>query len=70
MERTPRVAPKATSFGLAATTSLSSASAVRFVGPVRGVDDFKLLGEFVASGAYKTRKFAEYRLEQQKKKGG
>ncbi len=49
---------------------LDGGEAVRFVGPVRGVDDFKLLGEFVASGAYKTRKFAKYRLEQQKKKGG
>lgn len=43
---------------------------VRIVGPVRSVDDFKLLGEFVASGAYKSGKFAEYKQERQKKKGG
>jgi len=28
-----------------------------------------LLGEFVASGAYRTRKFAEYKQELQRKKG-
>jgi thioredoxin-related protein len=49
---------------------LDGRETVRFVGPVRSVDDFKLLGEFVASGAYKSRKFAEYRLERRKKKGG
>jgi len=49
---------------------LDGSEAVRFVGPVRSVDDFILLGEFVASGAYKSRKFADYRQERQKKKGG
>ena len=41
---------------------------VRIAGPVRSAGDFMLLGEFVASGAYKTRKFAEY-LQQRKNKG-
>lgn len=41
--------------------ALDGSEAVRFVGPVRSADDFKLLGEFVASGAYKSRKFAEYK---------
>ena len=40
---------------------LAGNEAVRIVGPIRSVDDFKLLGEFVASGAYKSRKFAEYK---------
>jgi len=49
---------------------LDGSEAVRIVGSVRSVEDFKLLGEFVASGAYKSRKFADYRRERQKKKGG
>ena len=40
---------------------LAGNEAVRHVGAIRSVDDFKLLGEFVASGAYKSRKFAEYK---------
>lgn len=47
---------------------LNGAEAARIVGPVKSVEDFLLLGEFVASGAYKTRKFAEY-LQQRKSKG-
>jgi len=42
---------------------------VRIVGPVRQVSEFLLLGEFVASGAYRTRKFAEYKQEAQHRKG-
>lgn len=34
---------------------------VRIVGPVKDVSEFLLLGQFVASGAYKSRKFAEYK---------
>jgi len=41
----------------------------RIVGPVKSAEDFMLLGEFVASGAYKTRKFAEYLQSQRKNKG-
>ena len=37
---------------------------------VRDVEEFKLLGEFVASGAYKLRQFAEHKQLQLKKKGG
>ncbi len=47
---------------------LNGAEAARIVGPVKSVEDFLLLGEFVASGSYKTRKFAEY-LQQRKNKG-
>jgi len=42
---------------------------VRIVGPVRQVSEFLLLGEFVASGAYRTRKFAEYKQEAHYRKG-
>ena len=42
---------------------------LRIVGPVKAVADFLLLGEFVASGAYKSRKFAEYRQSHRRKKG-
>jgi len=46
---------------------LSGAEVARIVGPVKSAEDFMLLGEFVASGAYKTRKFAEYLQSQRKK---
>lgn len=42
---------------------------VRVVGPVKNVADFLLLGEFVASGAYKSSKFAEYKQSRRKGKG-
>ena len=42
---------------------------LRIVGPVKAAAEFLLLGEFVASGAYKSRKFAEYRQSQRRKKG-
>ena len=42
---------------------------VRILGVVQEADEFLLLGEFVASGAYKSRKFAEYKQEQLRKKG-
>ena len=48
---------------------LEGAEVLRIVGPVRDADEFMLLGEFVASGAYKTRKFAEYKQVLQRKKG-
>lgn len=34
---------------------------VRITGPIRDAAEFMLLGEFVASGAYKTRTFAQYK---------
>jgi thioredoxin-related protein len=43
---------------------------VRITGAVRDVREFKLLGEFVASGAYKLRPFAEHKQLQLKNKGG
>lgn len=43
---------------------------VRITGAVRDVEEFKLLGEFVASGAYRQRQFAEHKQLQLKKKGG
>ena len=42
---------------------------VRILGAVRGADEFLILGEFVARGAYKKQKFAEYRRDLQRKKG-
>lgn len=42
---------------------------VRIVGPIKEATEFLLLGEFVASGAYKTRQFAEYRQSERRKKG-
>jgi len=42
---------------------------VRIFGAVKDANEFLLLGEFVASGAYKTRKFAEFKQDQQRKKG-
>lgn len=48
---------------------LDGKEVVRIVGAVRDVAEFMLLGEFVSSGAYKTRKFAEYKQNQPRKKG-
>ncbi len=42
---------------------------VRIVGPVKKVSEFMLLGEFVASGAYRNSKFAEYKQQRLQKKG-
>lgn len=49
---------------------LSGTEIVRITGAVRDVGEFKLLAEFVASGAYKTRQFAEYKQLHSTKKGG
>lgn len=55
------------SLGITATPTfafydLEGKEIVRIVGPIRDAAEFLLLGEFVASGAYKTRQFADYRL--------
>jgi thioredoxin-related protein len=42
---------------------------IRVVGPIKDAAEFLLLGEFVASGAYQSRKFAEYKQSQRKKSG-
>lgn len=42
---------------------------VRITGTVRDAEEFKLLGEFVASGAYKQRQFAEHKQLLRKNKG-
>ena len=42
---------------------LAGAEIVRIVGPLQTPEEFLLLGQFVASGAYKTRTFAQYKLE-------
>lgn len=49
---------------------LAGTEIVRITGAVRDVDEFKLLAEFVASGTYKTRQFAEHKQSHLKKKGG
>jgi thioredoxin-related protein len=48
---------------------LAGAEVVRITGAVRDVEEFKLLAEFVASGAYKARSFAEHRKLNLKKGG-
>jgi thioredoxin-related protein len=48
---------------------LAGNEVVRLLGAVKDSEEFMLLGEFVASGAYKSRKFAEYKQESQRKKG-
>ena len=47
---------------------LAGQEIVRILGPVEDPAEFLLLGEFVASGAYKTRSFAQYKT--QVRKGG
>jgi thioredoxin-related protein len=42
---------------------LGGAEIVRIVGPLQSPDEFLLLGHFVASGAYKSRTFAQFKLE-------
>lgn len=41
---------------------LNGVEVTRIVGAVRSVEEFKLLAEFVASGAYRNRQFAQYKL--------
>ena len=48
---------------------LTGAEIARIVGPLQTAEEFLLLGHFVASGAYKTRSFARYRLEKPIPKG-
>lgn len=48
---------------------LEGREVVRIVGPVKDVAEFLMLGEFVASGAYKSSKFAEYKQTQRRRKG-
>lgn len=48
---------------------LDGKEVVRIVGPIKEATEFMLLGAFVASGAYKTRQFAEYRQSERRKKG-
>lgn len=49
---------------------LAGAEIARVTGAVRDVDEFKLLAQFVASGAYKTRQFAEFKQSRRQKNGG
>jgi len=42
---------------------------VRITGAIRDAGEFILLGDFVASGAYRTRKFAEFLRERRQTKG-
>lgn len=48
---------------------LAGTEIVRITGAVRDIEEFRLLAEFVASGAYKTRQFAEHKQLLLKKKG-
>lgn len=48
---------------------LNGTEVVRITGAVPDVEEFKLLAEFVASGAYRIRSFAEHRRLQLKKSG-
>jgi thioredoxin-related protein len=42
---------------------------VRFAGEIRDADEFMLLGDFVASGAYRTRSVAEFKQSAASRKG-
>ena len=42
---------------------------VRIVGPLQTPEEFLLLGDFVTSGAYKTRTFARFKLDHPTRKG-
>jgi thioredoxin-related protein len=46
---------------------LDGSEILRIFGVIKEPAEFLLLGEFVASGAYKTRKFAQFKLEKSKK---
>jgi thioredoxin-related protein len=48
---------------------LSGNEVVRIFGAIETPDEFLLLGRFVASGAYKTRSFAQYKADRPVKKG-
>jgi thioredoxin-related protein len=48
---------------------LSGNEVVRILGAFETPEDFLLLGHFVASGAYKTRSFAQYKADRPTKKG-
>ncbi|MBI4194858.1 MAG: thioredoxin fold domain-containing protein [Betaproteobacteria bacterium] len=48
---------------------LDGREVVRIVGPIKDAAEFLLLGEFVASGAYKSSKFAAYKQSRFRKKG-
>lgn len=48
---------------------LTGAEILRIAGPVRDPAEFLLLGEFVASGAYRSRSFSEYRQARPKDSG-
>jgi thioredoxin-related protein len=49
---------------------LTGAEIVRIVGPLETPEEFLLLGRFVASGAYKTRTFAQYKAQKPSQRGG
>ena len=42
----------------------------RVIGPVKDAAEFLLLGEFVASGAYRSSRFADYKQVHRKRRGG
>jgi thioredoxin-related protein len=48
---------------------LAGSEVVRILGTIETPDEFLLLGQFVASGAYKKSSFAQYKREQPAKKG-
>ena len=48
---------------------LSGKELVRILGAVETPDEFLLLGQFVATGAYKTRSFAQYKADKPIRKG-
>jgi thioredoxin-related protein len=48
---------------------LSGREATRVLGTIETPDEFMLLGQFVASGAYKTRTFAQYKRDKPTLKG-
>lgn len=69
-EKTFAVAAKARATPTFAFHDLAGTEIVRITGAVRDIEEFKLLAEFVASGVYKTRQFAEHRRLHLQNKGG
>ncbi len=68
-EKAFAIAAKARATPTFAFHDLNGNEIVRITGAVREAGEFKLLAEFVASGAYKTRQFAEYKQAHLNKKG-
>lgn len=66
-EKTFAAAAKATATPTFVFHDMTGKEIVRIVGAIRNVDEFKLLAEFVATGAYRSLAFTEYKQRLLKK---